>query len=179
MPPPESVPIGIVTVSDRASRGEYVDRGGPAVEAELTRILATPWRALLRVIPDDRERIVKTLNELARSARCALVLTTGGTGPAPRDVTPEATLAACDKLLPGFGERMRALAWERVPTALLARQVAGVLAKTLIINLPGSPGAIAECLQAVFPAIPHCLELIGAPALALRPEAVREFRPDH
>ncbi len=179
MSTPGLVPIGIVTVSDRASRGEYEDRGGPAIQAELERAIATPWQPVTRVVPDDRERIVRTLTGLARSERCALVLTTGGTGPSLRDITPEATLEACDKLLPGFGERMRSISWERVPTSILSRQLAGIIGKTLIVNLPGSPGAIAECLQAVLPAIPHCLELIGAPALELRPGVVPPFHPGH
>lgn len=168
--------IGIVTVSDRASRGEYEDRGGPAARAYLDEVLVGPWEAEVRVIPDERPLIEETLVALA-DAGCCLVVTTGGTGPAPRDVTPEATEAVCDKLLAGFGEQMRAVSLRYVPTAILSRQTAGIRGKTLYINLPGSPKAIAECLDAVFAAVPDCVDLIGGPRLETDPDRVAAYRP--
>lgn len=185
MPPVVSVPvsaasptarIGIVTVSDRATRGEYVDRGGPAIHEYLTEVLASPWEPVARVIADEQGTIEATLRELADLA-CALIVTTGGTGPAPRDVTPEATAAVCDKLLPGFGELMRQVSLQKVPTAILSRQTAGVLKTSLIVNLPGQPRAIAECLDAVFPAIPYAIDLIGGPRLETNPQRLVAFRP--
>ena len=169
--------IGIVTISDRASRGEYEDQGGPAIHAWLTRALATPWEAVARVIPDEQALIERTLRELCDTQACCLVVTTGGTGPAPRDVTPEATLAVCDKVLDGFGEQMRAVSLRKVPTAILSRQLAGIRGGALIINLPGKPAAIAECLDAVFPAVPTCIDLIGGPRIDTHPEVVVTFRP--
>jgi molybdopterin adenylyltransferase len=169
--------IGIVTVSDRASRGEYEDKGGPAIHAWLTRALATPWEAVARVIPDEQALIERTLRELCDTEGCCLVVTTGGTGPALRDVTPEATLAVCDKVLDGFGEQMRAVSLRKVPTAILSRQLAGIRGGTLIINLPGKPAAIGECLDAVFPAVPTCIDLIGGPRIDTHPEVVVTFRP--
>src|SRR6202030_2840969 len=140
------VRIGIVTISDRASRGQYEDRGGPAIRDCLTEILSCPWEAGTRLIPDERPLIEQTLAELCDKEDCCLVVTTGGTGPAKRDVTPEATEAVCDKVLDGFGEQMRAVSLEFVPTAILSRQLAGTRGKTLIVNLPGKPSAIRECL---------------------------------
>lgn len=172
-----TIPIGVVTVSDRASRGEYVDKGGPAVLAALTEILACDWHAVSRVIPDDRGVIEATLVELADIHRCALIATTGGTGPAARDVTPEATEAVCEKLLPGFGELMRRVSLESVPTAILSRQTAGVRGSSLIVNLPGKPAAVRECLVAVFGAVPYCVDLIGGPYLTTRDAVVTAFRP--
>ena len=169
--------IGIVTVSDRASRGAYEDKGGPAIEAALARILASPWRPLRRLIPDEQPLIEAALRELADAEACPLIVTTGGTGPAPRDVTPEATEAVCERLLPGFGELMRAVSLRAVPTAILSRQMAGTRGRSLIVNLPGKPSAIAECLDAVFPAISYCIDLIGGPRLETRPEICRAFRP--
>ncbi len=159
------VPIGVVTVSDRASAGLYEDKGGPGIEKALAAILATPWRPVRRVIPDEREAIEKALRELADVERCTLILTTGGTGPAPRDVTPEATEAVCDRLMPGFGEAMRARSLMEVPTAILSRQIAALRGRSLIVNLPGKPSAIRTCLDAVFPAVPYCLDLIGGDRL--------------
>lgn len=173
----ETVRIGIVTVSDRASQGVYQDLGGPAIREQLTRILATPWTAVARVISDDVELIKSTLIELCDREQCCLVVTTGGTGPAPRDVTPEATEAVCDKMLPGFGEQMRAVSLKVVPTAILSRQTAGIRGRALIINLPGKPASIADCLQAVFPAVPYCIDLIGGPYLETRPGGPQAFRP--
>jgi molybdopterin adenylyltransferase len=173
------VRIGIVTVSDRAARGEYEDRGGPAIEQFLRRILKSTWEPVCRIVPDEQDQIEQTLKQLCDEENCCLVLTTGGTGPAPRDVTPEATEAVAVKLLPGFGERMRAVAADNIPTAILARQAAAVRGKSLIINLPGSPKAIEECLTAVFPAIPHCIETIEGPKLETNPEVLKSSQPDH
>ena len=173
----DAVKIGIVTISDRASRGIYVDRGGPAIIEELSRILTSPGQAESRMIADERPEIERTLIELCDQAGCPLVVTTGGTGPAPRDVTPEATEAVCEKMMPGFGEAMRAVSLKVVPTAILSRQTAGIRGRSLIINLPGKPSAIAECLGAVFAAVPYCIELIGGPALETDPAVIRAFRP--
>ena len=173
----ETARVGIVTVSDRASRGQYEDRGGPAVRAYLADVLASPWEAEARVIPDEEDRIRDTLVHLADEAGCCLVITTGGTGPAPRDVTPEATLRVLHKELAGFGEAMRAVSLHKVPTAVLSRQTAGVRGSTLIINLPGSPKAVRECLDAVFPAVPDCIDLIGGPYLVTDPERMAAHRP--
>ncbi|MCP4041664.1 MAG: molybdopterin adenylyltransferase, partial [Gammaproteobacteria bacterium] len=157
--------IGIVTVSDRASRGEYEDLGGPAIREWLDQALATPWVSKARVIPDEQPLVETTLSELCDGEGCCLVVTTGGTGPAARDITPEATEVVCDKLLDGFGEQMRAASLQYVPTAILSRQIAGVRGNSLIINLPGKPKAIGECLEAVFPAVPYCIDLIEGPYL--------------
>lgn len=169
--------IGLVTVSDRASQGIYEDQGIPALKDWLDHALTTPWRAVVRVIPDEQAQIEATLRELADAAGCCLVLTTGGTGPAPRDVTPEATLAVADKVLPGFGEQMRAVSLKYVPTAILSRQVGVVRKQCLILNLPGQPKAIKETLDGVFAAVPYCIDLIGGPYLETREEAVKAFRP--
>ncbi len=171
------VPIGVVTVSDRASAGLYEDKGGPGIEAALAAILATPWRPVRRLAPDERETIEAVLRELADAERCTLILTTGGTGPSPRDVTPEATEAVCDRLMPGFGELMRARSLLEVPTAILSRQIAALRGRSLIVNLPGKPAAIRTCLDAVFPAIPYCLDLIGGDRLETNPEVCAAFRP--
>lgn len=169
--------IGVLTVSDRASRGEYEDLGGPAIEATFNDYLTSPWEPVYRVIPDDVHGIEANLIELVDSEGCDLVVTTGGTGPAPRDVTPEATEAVCDKMMPGFGELMRATSLQYVPTAILSRQTAGIRGKALVVNLPGKPKSIRECLDAVFPAIPYCLDLIGAAYLEANPEVIKVFRP--
>lgn len=173
----EPARIGVLTVSDRASRGEYEDLGGPAIREYLEEVLTSPFETRPRVIPDDREVIEATLRELCDVEGCDLVVTTGGTGPAPRDVTPEATEAICEKILPGFGELMREVSLTKVPTAILSRQLAGTRGQTLVVNLPGKPRAIRECLDAVFPAIPYCLDLIGAAYLVTDPERIRAFRP--
>ena len=177
MPLPTPPRIGIVTISDRASQGVYEDRGGPAIQACLTEILASPWEAAARVIPDERSQIENTLKQLCDEEGCCLVVTTGGTGPARRDVTPEATVAVCDKILEGFGEQMRAVSLRVVPTAILSRQVAGVRGRSLIVNLPGKPSAIRDCLLAVFPAIPYCIDLIEGPYLTTNEAVVKAFRP--
>lgn len=169
--------IGIVSVSDRAFRGEYEDRGGPAVRAYLDRVLLSRWEPVGRVIPDEEDLIRATLVELVDEAGCCLVVTTGGTGPAPRDVTPEATVAVLDKELAGMGEAMRAVSRPHVPTAVLSRQTAGVRGSALIINLPGSPKAVDECLDAVFAAVPDCVDLIGGPYLETDPAWVKAHRP--
>jgi molybdopterin adenylyltransferase len=171
--------IGIVTVSDRASRGEYEDKGGPAIQAWLENVLTTPWEAVVRVIPDEQALIEKTLIELSDSEACSLIVTTGGTGPAARDVTPEATEAVCQKMMPGFGELMRTASLKFVPTAILSRQTAGIRGKSFIINLPGKPSAIDDCLDAVFSAIPYCIDLIDGTRLETDPEKYKVFRPAH
>lgn len=173
------IKIGIVTVSDRASRGEYEDLGGPAIREWFERALVSPWQAVSRVVPDEQVQIEALLRELTDQAACCLIVTTGGTGPAKRDVTPEATEAVCDKLLDGFGEQMRAVSLRYVPTAILSRQIAGVRGSSLIINLPGKPSAIAECLDAVFPAVPYCIDLIEGPYLETHADVVKAFRPKH
>lgn len=172
-----TVSIGLVTVSDRASRGEYEDRSGPAMHDYFSALVTSPWKAERRVIPDEQGQIEATLRELADITGCALIVTSGGTGPAPRDVTPEATMAVCDKLLPGFGEIMRRVSLEKVPTAILSRQTAGIRGSSLLINLPGSPKAIAECLDAVMPAVPDCLHLIGAGELTLDESRITVYNP--
>ena len=169
--------IGIVTVSDRASRGEYEDRGGPALEAYLDGILASPWQRVCRVVPDELATLQATLVDLCDEQDCCLVVTTGGTGPTARDITPEATVAVCEKILPGFGELMRQTSLSKAPTAILSRQTAGIRGRALLINLPGQPKAIAECLDAVFPAVPYCIELIGGPILRTDGSHIVAFRP--
>ncbi|MCZ8203775.1 molybdopterin adenylyltransferase [Gemmatimonas sp.] len=169
--------LGIVTISDRASTGVYDDRSGPAIRDVFARWVATPVHEVYKLVPDDQAVIEATLRELADETRCHLVVTTGGTGPAPRDVTPEATLAVCERVLPGFGEQMRAESLKSVPTAILSRQLAGTRGGSLIINLPGKPAAIEECLRAVWGAIPYCIELLGGPRLAFTAEAPRHHRP--
>jgi molybdopterin adenylyltransferase len=177
MSPNQTIRIGIVTVSDRASRGEYQDLGGPAIRTCLGEILSCTWEAVPRVIPDEQPLIEATLKELCDQEKCCLVVTTGGTGPARRDVTPEATEAVCDKLLDGFGELMRAVSLKFVPTAILSRQIAGIRGHSLIVNLPGKPSAIRDCLLAVFPAIPYCVDLIEGPYLTTNEVVVKAFRP--
>ncbi len=171
------IPIGVVTISDRASRGVYEDRGGPGIEAVLKDLLASPWRPVRRLLPDEQPVIVAALIALVEVERCPLILTTGGTGPDPRDVTPEATEAACDRVLPGFGELMRARSLLEVPTAILSRQIAGTRGSSLIVNLPGKPAAIRTCLDAVFAAVPYCIDLIGGPRLETNPDFCVAFRP--
>lgn len=167
--------IGILNVSDRASAGVYADTPGQACAALLREWLATPFELDYKIVPDEQATIEAELRRMA-AAGCCLVVTTGGTGPAPRDVTPEATAAVCTKLLPGFGEQMRAASLRVVPTAILSRQTAGICGQTLIVNLPGRPKAIRENLAAVFPAIPYCIDLIGGPRLETQ-AAMPVFRP--
>ena len=172
-----TAPIGIMTVSDRAHRGEYEDRGGPAIREWLADVLVSPWKPVPVLVPDETDRIEEGLVTLCDHEGCSLVITTGGTGPSPRDVTPEATMAVCDRLLPGFGELMRLESLKSVPTAILSRQLAGTRGSSLIINLPGKPAAIAECLDAVFAAVPYCLDLIGGSRLETDPDRLAAFRP--
>ena len=169
--------IGLVSISDRASSGVYEDAGIPALRDWFGAALSSPWRMETRLIPDEQALIEATLKELVDVAKCHLVLTTGGTGPAPRDVTPEATLAVADKVMPGFGEQMRAVSLKYVPTAILSRQVAVVRKQALIINLPGQPKAIKETLDGVFAAVPYCIDLIGGPYLETDEALLKAFRP--
>ncbi len=169
--------IGILTVSDRASRGEYIDRGGPAIQQYLNEVLVSPWQPVFRLVADERPQIEAALLELCDAAGCCLIVTTGGTGPAPRDVTPEATAQVAEKMMPGFGELMRQVSLQVVPTAILSRQTAGIRGQSLIVNLPGQPKAIAECLDAVFPAVPYCIDLLGGPFLETNEARIVAFRP--
>jgi molybdopterin adenylyltransferase len=169
--------IGIVVTSDRASAGVYQDLGGPAIRETMRAYLRSSWSDIYRLIADDQPTIEATLIELCDCEHCDLVVTTGGTGPAPRDVTPEATEAVCQRLMPGFGELMRAASLKFVATAILSRQTAGIRGKTLIINLPGKPKSIRECLDAVFPAVPYCLDLIGAARMETNETVITAFRP--
>ncbi|MDX9742936.1 MAG: molybdopterin adenylyltransferase [Arcobacteraceae bacterium] len=169
--------IGIITVSDRASAGIYEDISGKAIIETLNEYLTSPWEEVYEVIPDEKEIIEATMKKMADEQNCALIVTTGGTGPAKRDVTPEATEAVCDRMMPGFGELMRAVSLQYVPTAILSRQTAGLRNDTLIINLPGKPKSIRECLDAVFPAVPYCLDLMGRDFMVCRDEVIKVFRP--
>jgi molybdopterin adenylyltransferase len=170
--------IGLVSISDRASAGVYKDEGIPSLKEWLAAAIAAPaWRDETRLIADEQPVIEATLKELVDEKGCSLVLTTGGTGPAPRDVTPEATLAVADKLMPGFGEQMRAVSLKYVPTAILSRQVAVIRKRALIINLPGQPKAIRETLDGVFAAVPYCIDLIGGPYIETHEAVVKAFRP--
>ncbi len=173
----DKIKIGVVTASDRASAGIYEDISGKAIMETMQEYLKNDFDILYRCIPDERQEIEKALKELCDEEGCALVVTTGGTGPAPRDVTPEATEAVCEKMLPGFGEQMRAVSLQYVPTAILSRQTAGIRGKSLIINLPGKPKSIRECLDAVFPAVPYCIDLIGGPYIETNEEVIKAFRP--
>ena len=172
-----SLLIGLVSISDRASAGVYEDKGIPGLTDWFTAALTTPWRMETRLIPDEQALIERTLIELTDSVRCHLVLTTGGTGPAARDVTPEATLAVAHKVLPGFGEQMRQVSLKYVPTAILSRQVGVIRGGALILNLPGQPKAIKETLDGVFPAVPYCIDLIGGPYIETREDVCKVFRP--
>ncbi len=169
--------IGILTMSDRASAGIYEDLSGKAIIDTMNEYLVSPWESVYRVISDDRELIEKNLKELSDDEECCLIVTTGGTGPAKRDVTPEATEAVCEKMMPGFGELMRQVSLKYVPTAILSRQTAGIRGKSLIINLPGKPKSIRECLDAVFPAVPYCIDLLEGPYLECNEEVIKPFRP--
>ncbi len=185
----EKVRIGLVSISDRASSGVYEDKGIPGLQQWLNSALHNPWEAVTRVIPDEQVEIESTLIELVDEQHCHLIFTTGGTGPAPRDVTPEATLAIADRELPGFGEQMRQIGLRFVPTAILSRQVGVIRKQSLIVNLPGQPKAIAETLEGlkdaqghvvasgIFSAIPYCVDLIGGPYMETREEICQAFRP--
>ena len=174
-----AVRIGFVTVSDRASRGEYEDLGGPAMQAWLSSALTNEWEAEARIVPDEQDQVENILKELADEYGCCLIVTTGGTGPALRDITPEATVAVSSKILEGFGEQMRAVSLKFVPTAILSRQIAAIRGQSLIINLPGKPSAIADCLNAVFPAVPYCIDLLDGPYLETDESFINAFRPKH
>lgn len=175
--PYDPVKIGLVTVSDRASQGVYEDQGIPALKDWLAPVLRNPWQAITRIVPDEEAQISQALIELVDQEDCCLVLTTGGTGPAPRDVTPEATRAVADRELPGFGELMRAVSLKYVPTAILSRQVGVTRKQALILNLPGQPKAIKETLDGVFAAVPYCIDLIGGPYLETDESVLKVFRP--
>ncbi|MGP1450356.1 MAG: molybdopterin adenylyltransferase [Wolinella sp.] len=171
------IKIGIITTSDRASAGIYEDISGRAIEETLNEYLATKWQPVYRLIPDEEERIEQAMIELCDREGCCLVITTGGTGPAARDVTPEATERVCQKMLPGFGELMRQESLKYVPTAILSRQSAGIRGSSLILNLPGKPKSIRQCLDAVFPAIPYCIDLIEGPYIETNEDVIKAFRP--
>jgi len=171
------IKVGIITTSDRASAGEYEDISGRAIEETMREYLKNDIEFVYRCVPDDQLLIEEKLLELARDKKCDLIVTTGGTGPAPRDVTVDATIRVCQKLLPGFGEQMRAVSLQYVPTAILSRQTAGICTKSLIINLPGKPKSIRECLDAVFPAVPYCIDLIGGRYMVANEDVIKIFRP--
>ena len=169
--------IGVVNVSDRASQGIYADTPGQAIVATLTEYIKSPWEKVYAVVPDEQQVIQDTLVRMSDRDGCCLIVTCGGTGPALRDVTPEATEAVCSKMMPGFGEIMRAVSLKHVPTAILSRQTAGIRNGTLIVNLPGKPKAIRECLDAVFPAIPYCIDLLNGPFIECNDSVIKAFRP--
>jgi molybdopterin adenylyltransferase len=171
------VRIGILTVSDRAARGAYADLGGPAIDGWLTRAITSPWEPVCRIIPDGVDSVRDALVQMCDADQVDLLLTTGGTGPSPRDCTPEATEAVIDRLMPGFGEEMRRASLRDVPTAILSRQLAGLRGKCLIINLPGKPSAVATCLEAIFAAVPYCLDLAGGGRIETDPAVIAAFRP--
>jgi molybdopterin adenylyltransferase len=169
--------IGIINVSDRASQGIYEDIPGKAIVSTLTEYIKSEWQQVYAVIPDEQKLIEDTLIRMADQEKCCLIITSGGTGPAVRDVTPEATEAVCDKMMPGFGELMRTISLQYVPTAILSRQTAGIRNQTLIVNLPGKPKAIRQCLDAVFPAIPYCIDLMEGPFIECNESVMKPFRP--
>ncbi|MEM9339929.1 MAG: molybdopterin adenylyltransferase [Bacteroidota bacterium] len=169
--------IGIINVSDRASRGEYEDLPGREVQRLLNMWLSCEWDPVYSIVPDEQPLLEEQLINMSDKESCCLIITTGGTGPAMRDVTPEATIAVCEKILPGFGEQMRQVSLNYVPTAILSRQTAGIRGSSLIVNLPGKPKSILECLEVVFPAIPYCIDLIGGPYLETNEEVMKVFRP--
>lgn len=171
------IKIGILTISDRASAGVYEDLSGKAIEKVLRSYIKTSWESVCQIIPDEQPLIEQALIQMADQECCCLIVTTGGTGPAVRDVTPEATENVCRKMMPGFGELMRSVSLRYVPTAILSRQTAGIRGNSLIVNLPGKPASIKECLEAVFPAIPYCIDLIEGPYLAVNEDVIKAFRP--
>lgn len=171
------IQIGVINISDRASAGIYEDIPGKAVVEILKEYLISDFEIVYSVVPDEQDQIENALCKMADLDNCCLIVTTGGTGPAPRDVTPEATEAVCSKMMPGFGELMRSVSLQYVPTAILSRQTAGIRGRSLIINLPGKPSAIRQCLEAVFPAIPYCIDLIGGAFLVCNDEKIKVFRP--
>lgn len=171
------VRLGIVTVSDRASRGEYKDEGGPAILAFFQDAIQSPWTAVYRCVPDERDAVEAALIDLADKEHCSVVVTTGGTGPAQRDITPEATEAVCGRMMPGFGEQMRAISLKYVPTAILSRQVGGLRGQCLIFNLPGRPKSIRETIDEVWKAVPYCVDLMGGPYMDMDASVCDAFRP--
>ena len=171
------IKIGVITASDRASAGIYEDISGMAIQETMNDYLTSSFEIVYRCIPDEQATIEATMKELCDDEGCCLVVTTGGTGPAPRDVTPEATENVCEKMMPGFGELMRQVSLQYVPTAILSRQTAGIRSRSLIINLPGKPKSIRECLDAVFPAVPYCIDLIGGPYMVTDESVITAFRP--
>jgi molybdopterin adenylyltransferase len=172
------IPVGIVVSSDRAAAGEYEDLGGPAIVRYLERALTNPWRPLKTIVRDERDLVAAAVVQLADVEGCPLILTTGGTGPAPRDVTPDIMPEVCSRLMPGFGEAMRAASLRELPTAILSRQTAGIMGSSLIINLPGKPASIKTCLDAVFAAVPYCIDLIGGARLETDPAVCQAFQPN-
>ena len=173
----DTIRIGIITSSDRASKGQYEDRSGPAIKKYWSERLHNKIEWVVEVIPDEQEMLERTMISMCDESGCSLICTTGGTGPAKRDVTPEATESVCEKMLPGFGESMRKVSLQYVPTAILSRQTAGIRGNSLIINLPGKPKAIAECLDGVLGAIPYCIDLIEGPRMEFKSEYGKAFRP--
>ena len=169
--------IGIINVSDRASMGLYEDIPGKAIVETLTEYIKSPWEKEYAVIADEQDLLEMAMKDMADNRECCLIITSGGTGPAKRDVTPEATEAVCDKMMPGFGELMRSVSLQYVPTAILSRQTAGIRNRTLIVNLPGKPKAIRQCLDAVFPAIPYCIDLLNGPFIECNEQVIKPFRP--
>ncbi|XCF05715.1 molybdopterin adenylyltransferase [Tamlana crocina] len=172
------IKIGIITVSDRANAGIYEDISGKAIINTLNEYLISSWNEVYRIVPDEQKIIENTLIDFVDNENCCLVITTGGTGPAKRDVTPEATEAVCDRMMPGFGELMRTESLKYVPTAILSRQTAGLRGNSLIVNLPGKPKSIRECLDAIFPAIPYCIDLMEGPFLKCNESIIKPFRPN-
>ena len=173
----DPVRLGIVTVSDRASRGEYTDEGGPAILTFFQDAFQSPWTAVYRCVPDERDAVEAALIDLADKEQCSVVVTTGGTGPAQRDITPEATEAVCDRMMPGFGEQMRAISLKYVPTAILSRQVGGLRGQSLLFNLPGRPKSIRETIDEVWKAVPYCVDLMGGPYMDMDVSVCDAFRP--
>ena len=169
--------IGIINVSDRASQGIYEDIPGKAIVETLSEYISSSWEKEYAVIPDEQDQLETAMKDMADNKNCCLIITSGGTGPSKRDVTPEATEAVCDKMMPGFGELMRTISLQYVPTAILSRQTAGIRNQTLIVNLPGKPKAIRQCLDAVFPAIPYCIDLLNGPFIECNEEVIKPFRP--
>ena len=175
----ETCRFGVLTASDRATAGDYDDLSGPAIEEFLEAAITSSWEAVRVLVADEQEAIEAALIDLVDVKDCSVVVTTGGTGPAKRDVTPEATAAICERILPGFGEQMRAVSLKHVPTAILSRQTAGIRKSSLVINLPGSPRSIREILDVVFAAVPYCVDLLGGPYITTNPSVVEAFRPPH
>lgn len=173
----DPVRLGIITVSDRASRGEYMDEGGPAILTFFQDAIQSPWTAIYRCVADERDAVEAALIELSDKEQCSVVVTTGGTGPASRDITPEATEAVCDRMMPGFGEQMRAISLKYVPTAILSRQVGGLRGRSLIFNLPGRPKSIRETIDEIWKAVPYCIDLMGGPYMDMDADVCDAFRP--